>query len=98
MLKRKIKKIIAIALTATMMISASSMPAMVNAATIESSSAVSEETGTISLTKNGAITRGYNSQSLQQELYGLFVEREEKKISVFKNILSKKSKGDDKNE
>lgn len=59
---------------------------------------VSEETGTISLTKNGAITRGYNSQSLQQELYGLFVEREEKKISVFKNILRKKSKEDDKNE
>ena len=45
MLKRKIKKIIAIALTATMMISASSMPAMVNAATIESSSAVSEVYG-----------------------------------------------------
>ena len=41
MLKRKIKKIIAIALTATMMISASSMPVMVNAATIESSSVAS---------------------------------------------------------
>ena len=45
MLKRKIKKIIAIALTATMMITASSMPAMVNAATIENSSAVSEVYG-----------------------------------------------------
>ena len=45
MLKRKIKKIIAIALTATMMISASSMPAVVNAAEIESSSVASEEAG-----------------------------------------------------
>ena len=48
MLKRKIKKIIAIALTATMMITASSMPAMVNAATIENSSAVSEVYGNFS--------------------------------------------------
>ena len=41
MLKHKIKKIIALALTATMMLSVSSMPAVVNAAEIESSSAVS---------------------------------------------------------
>ena len=41
MLKHKIKKIIAIALTATMMLSVSSMPAVVNAAEIESSSVAS---------------------------------------------------------
>ncbi len=61
---------------------------------------VSEETGTISLTKNGIITRGFNSQSLQQELYNLFVNVEEKKkspLKVFKERLEKKDnkKGDD---
>ncbi len=35
---------------------------------------VSEETGIISLTYNGKITRDFNVQSLQQELYNIFVD------------------------
>ena len=62
---------------------------------------VSEETGTISLTRNGTITRGFNSQSLQQELYTLFVDSEEKDNSLLNSVLSifkKKEKEDGENE
>ncbi len=58
---------------------------------------VSEETGTISLTRNGEITRGYNSQSLQQELYGIFVDTAAETGNPFSNFLSifkKKDKGE----
>ena len=73
MLKQKIKKIIAITLTATMMISACSMPAMVNAATIENSSAVSDNTGVYnnfnySISNGTATITGYVGSETEIEI------------------------------
>ena len=58
---------------------------------------VSEETGTISLTRNGEISRGYNSQSLQQELYSIFVDTTSdagNPLSSFLNFFKKRDKGE----
>lgn len=60
---------------------------------------VSEETGTISLTHKGIITRGFNSQSLQQELYNLFVNVDDNNKSYLQIFLdrfkkNKEEKGD----
>ncbi len=62
---------------------------------------VSEETGTISLTKNGIITRGFNSQSLQQELYNIFVNEEDSQksyVKIFTERFKKKDKKGDNDE
>ncbi len=50
---------------------------------------VSEETGIISLTYHGKITRDYNIQSLQQELYNIFVDTDKNEQNFIKNILDK---------
>lgn len=50
---------------------------------------VSEETGIISLTYNGKITRDYNLQSLQQELYNIFVDTDSTEQNVIKQFLDK---------
>lgn len=50
---------------------------------------VSEETGIISLTYNGQITRNFNSQSLQQELCNIFVDTEKQEINPIKQYVDK---------
>lgn len=63
---------------------------------------VSEETGTISLAKNGKISRGYNSQSLQQELCDILISTDENSndsiFSFIKGIFAKKEKEGEDNE
>ena len=63
---------------------------------------VSEETGTISLAKNGKISRGYNSQSLQQELCDILITTDENSndsiFSFIKGIFAKKEKEGEDNE
>lgn len=55
---------------------------------------VSEETGKISLTKNGVLSRGYNQQSLQQELLSIFVDDTEQNTGILQSIKKKFSKND----
>ena len=50
---------------------------------------VSEETGTISLTHNGKITRDYNLQSLQQELYNIFVDTDKSEQNIVNKLFDK---------
>ncbi len=60
---------------------------------------VSEETGNISLTRNGAITRNYNMHTLKQELYSIFVDKEKQNTnpiaSFFKSFKKKGGDGDE---
>lgn len=53
---------------------------------------VSEETGKISLTRNGVITRGYNQQTLKNELLSIFVDTKDEDsgaIYTIKNFFKK---------
>ena len=54
----KFKKTIAVVLSVVMMLSAGSMPIAVNAATIESSSAVAEQTGVYNLKERMELLSG----------------------------------------
>ncbi len=58
---------------------------------------VSEETGIISLTNNGIIKRDFNSQSLRQELYNIFVTKEENKNNIIRLMFNKIFKKDGEN-
>lgn len=62
---------------------------------------VSEESGKISLTRNGVITRGFNSQSLQQELYKIFItvddNSESSLLNTIKKFFQKKDKDGEEN-
>lgn len=62
---------------------------------------VSEETGIISLVINGSIKRGYNPQSLREELKKILVsdENNKRKDNIFikvKNVFTSKEDGEDK--
>ncbi len=50
---------------------------------------VSEETGIISLTYNGQITRNYNIQTLQQELCNIFVDTNKTETNPLKHYVDK---------
>ncbi len=57
---------------------------------------VSEETGNISIARNGVITRDYNLHTLKQELYAAFVDTENKKSGIAARLADMfKKKGDD---
>lgn len=49
---------------------------------------VSEETGIISLTHNGQITRNFNSQSLNQELCNIFVDTSQREANPIKQFIA----------
>ena len=54
---------------------------------------VSEETGTISLAANGAISRDFNAVTLKEELYMHLLNSSDKKKNLFIDILSRLKKG-----
>ncbi len=59
---------------------------------------VSEESGIISLTRNGTITRNFNAQSLRQELQNIFAGEKEVKKNPIRQFVGKIFKnGGDKN-